>query len=100
MKSYSFEYYNRPPSVRVKGKKVRTILTRRQRYLLIGEFLRNTYPSSTRTKRLAFELKLELKVIRVWFQNQRQKKKNDEKFYLLGILAEICETFENHEYNY
>lgn len=62
------------------GKRYRTSLTPKQLHCLVTAYEKNSKPSRDTRRRLSRELRLDYRVIQVWFQNKRAKCKNSPRF--------------------
>lgn len=62
------------------GKRYRTNLTPKQLHCLVTAYEKNSKPSRDTRRRLSRDLRLDYRVIQVWFQNKRAKCKKPPRF--------------------
>lgn len=61
-------------------KRNRTVLTRENKLYLEIYFEKNRFPSTTERTKIAKKMSVKPRTIQIWFQNARQKLKNDNIF--------------------
>lgn len=83
-----------------KKKRVRTVMTNYQLKMLRNIFGENQFPSTEIREEIARSIKMTPRSVQIWFQNQRQKHKNEKielSYSGLDILAEAAEIMWNIE---
>lgn len=87
---------------RAKKKRVRTVMTNLQIKMLGNIFQENQFPSTEVREEIARSIHMSPRSVQIWFQNQRQKHKNDRvgPYYNwrgLDLLAEAAEIMWKRE---
>lgn len=77
-----------------KTKKKRTKMTNHQFMELKKSFMDDIFPTPQKRINLANKLKLPVKTIQIWFQNQRQRAKIIEDEFKTKVMREILKNYE------
>lgn len=63
------------------NRRMRTVMSSHQSKVLQEYFEQTPFPSTELREELSRTLKMRPRTIQIWFQNQRQKKKNKKEYY-------------------